>query len=128
MTKKIVLMLLVVLSLSSCGVAIRSANRVANNAVEAVDKLTDANKVIGDYQWYEDTYQEIRAMIQNYKVAKQSLDMYEGEARDRRLIEINGMMAIINTRIGEYNSRSKQITRNLWKSSTLPQQLNWEEF
>ena len=128
MTKKMLAVLFSVIMLGSCGLAIRSANVVGNNAVEAVDKLTDADKVIGDYQWYEDTYQEIRAMIQNYKVAKQSLDMYEGEARDRRLIEINGMMAIINTRIGEYNSRSKQITRNLWKSDNLPQQLNWEEF
>lgn len=128
MTKKFLAVIAIAMTLSSCGVIFRSANRVANNAVEAVDKLTDADKVIGDYQWYEDTYQEIRAMVQNYKVAKESLSMYEGEARDRRLIEINGMMAIINTRIGEYNSRSKQITRNLWKSPTLPQQLNWEEF
>lgn len=116
------------IALTSCSVVLRSCTRIENNAVEAVDKLTNADKVIGDYQWFQDTYMELKAIASNIKLAKSQLDMYtDKDARERRVIEINGMQAVLQSRIGEYNSRSKQITRNLWKDPNLPYQISQED-
>jgi len=86
-----------------------------NVAIGIVKKSTTSDAIIQNYQWFYDQYNQINAQIANYKGMKESTT------------EKNGLRMVINTMIGEYNSRSKQINRNLWKAQDLPYQINFIE-
>lgn len=73
--------------------------------------VANADSVISNYQWYYDQYNQIQAQLANYN------SMPDDAA------EKNGLRMVLNNMIGEYNSRSKQITRNLWKAADLPYQI-----
>ncbi len=79
-----------------------------SSAAGVVQKVTSAEAIIGNYQWFYDQYNAIQAQ-------KANLATLDKSARERP-----GLLMVLNTMIGEYNSRSKQITRNLWKASDLP--------
>lgn len=76
-----------------------------------VNKVVNAESIVNNYQWYYDQYNTIRAQQINYE--SMAPDAYER----------NGMRMVLNNSISEYNSRSKQITRNLWKPSDIPYQI-----
>ena len=64
--------------------------------------------IISNYQWFYDQYNAIQSQQAN-------LETLPLEAYER-----NGIRMVLNNMIGEYNSRSRQITRNLWKAKDLP--------
>lgn len=74
-------------------------------------KVTDPNSIIQNYEWYYDQYNAIQAQKANIAVMSKDAP------------ELAGMMMVLNNAIAEYNSRSRQITRNLWKASDLPYQI-----
>lgn len=82
-----------------------------SSAAGVVTKVTDPNAIIGNYQWFYDQYNAIQAQKANIAATPQ-------DAPERR-----GMILVLNNSIAEYNSRSKQITRNLWKAQDLPYQI-----
>lgn len=82
-----------------------------SSAGRVVQKVTSAESIIGNYQWFYDQYNAIKAQEANV----------EAVAKDAP--ERAGMAMVLNNAIAEYNSRSKQITRNLWKASDLPYQI-----
>lgn len=65
-----------------------------------VKSVVNERQIIGNYQWFYDQYNAIQAQQANYEAM--SADAYER----------NGMRIILNNAIAEYNSRSKQITKN----------------
>jgi hypothetical protein len=77
-----------------------------------VNKVVNSTAIINNYQWFYDQYNTIQAQQANYESVP--VDAYER----------NGMRMVLNNSIAEYNSRSKQITRNLWKADNLPYQIN----
>jgi hypothetical protein len=79
-------------------------------------KVTEPEQIIYNYQWFYDQYNAIQAQAANIKVLP--------EGSQERM----GARMVLNNAIGEYNSRSKQITRNLWKAEGLPHQINLEDF
>lgn len=81
------------------------------SAAGVVRKATSAESIIGNYQWFYDQYNAIQAQTAN-------LGALPDGAPERA-----GMTMVLNSAIAEYNSRSKQITRNLWKASDLPYSL-----
>jgi hypothetical protein len=82
-----------------------------SSAAKVVEKVTSAESIIGNYQWFYDQYNAIQAQEANVTAAAGSA-------------EYTGMKMVLNNAIAEYNSRSKQITRNLWKAPDLPYQIS----
>lgn len=74
-------------------------------------KVVNEKSIIYNYEWYYDMYNQIQAQTINYN------------SMESKAVEKNGLRMVINTMIGEYNSKSKQITRNLWKAEDLPYQM-----
>jgi hypothetical protein len=74
-------------------------------------KVINAESIIYNYQWYYDQYNAILAQKANI------------DSMDKNAPELSGMKMVLNNAIAEYNSKSKQITRNLWKASDLPYQI-----
>ena len=77
-----------------------------------ISKVANSSAIIENYQWFYDQYNSIEAQRANYLST-------EG-------VERNGMRLVLNNNIAEYNSRSKQITRNLWKAKDLPYEISME--
>lgn len=67
--------------------------------------------VVSNYEWFYDQYNSIQAQTANYR------------ALPENAVERQGMLMVLNNNISEYNSKSKQITRALWKAKDLPYQL-----
>jgi hypothetical protein len=76
-----------------------------------VKSVVNERSIIQNYQWFYDQYNAIQSQKINYESVQP--DAYER----------NGMRMVLNNSISEYNSRSKQITRNLWKANDLPYQI-----
>jgi len=77
-------------------------------------KVVNQNAIVQNYEWFYDQYNAIKAQEAN--VAIMPADA----------IELPGLKMVLNNAIAEYNSRSRQITRNLWKASDLPYQISLE--
>jgi hypothetical protein len=77
-----------------------------------VNKVLNTESVTQNYQWFYDQYNAIQAQQANYNSANGSPEQ-------------SGMKMVLNNSIAEYNSRSKQIHRNLWKPTDLPYQLEF---
>ena len=86
-----------------------------SSAARVVTKVTSAESIIYNYQWYYDQYNVIQAQKANIA------------AMPKDAMELSGMKMVLNNAIAEYNSKSKQITRNLWKANDLPYQITLGE-
>ncbi len=86
--------------------------RVARDVVE---KTITAENVVYNYQWYYDQFNSIQAQKANLKAVEKDSQEYRG------------MLFVLNRNIAEYNSKSSQITRNLWKANDLPYVIKLEE-
>jgi hypothetical protein len=74
--------------------------------------IQDARNRIANYEWYYDQYHAIQATIQKEKIA-------EGMAEQK------GIRMVLAGMVEEYNSRSRmEMTRELWKASDLPYQID----
>lgn len=71
-------------------------------------RVFNPTAIVSNYEWFEDQYQAIEAQRAN-------IEAMPAEAPERR-----GMLMVLNNSIAEYNAKSRQITRNLWKASHLP--------
>jgi hypothetical protein len=82
-----------------------------SSAVGVVKRVTSPTAIIQNYEWFYDQYHAIEAQRRNVAA------MPEGSA-DRV-----GTQMVLNNMIAEYNAKSREITRNLWKASDLPYQI-----
>ena len=90
-----------------------------------VTRVTAPQAIIYNYQWYYDQYNAIRATEAKIRVADVALAASKPDTEDynRRVTERAGIEMVLEGMIGEYNSRSRQITRNLWKANDLPYEI-----
>jgi len=82
-----------------------------STAVGVVKKVTEPTAIIQNYEWFYNQYHAIQAQQRNVAA------MPEGS------VDRVGTQMVLNNMIAEYNARSRQITRNLWKSNELPYQI-----
>jgi len=75
-------------------------------------KVANTNTMIQNYEWFYDQYNVIQAQQANISITSKDAPEYQG------------MVMVLNNAIGEYNSRSRQITRNLWKADDLPYKIS----
>ena len=102
-----VIIVLLSIMMSSCFLI----NDAANAARGVSKKTINADSIISNYQWFYDQKGAIDSQKANYDSMPDSAP------------EKNGIRMVLNGMIGEYNSRSKQINRNMWKASDLPQSI-----
>jgi len=76
-----------------------------------ITKTVNAKAVIQNYEWFYDQYNQIQAQEAN-------IEVLPPDASERP-----GMSMVLNRAIAEYNSKSRMITRNLWKADDLPYQI-----
>ena len=76
---------------------------------------------ITNYEWFYDQYNTIQSMQSNIKTLESK------NLSERQEMELQGMKLVLNNNISEYNSKSRQITRELFKAKDLPYQINLEE-
>ena len=82
---------------------------------DIIDKTINADNIMYNYQWFYDQYNAIKAQKANLN------------AVDSKSMEYSGMIMVLNRNIAEYNSKSSQINRNLWKAPGLPQTISLED-
>lgn len=82
-----------------------------SSAAGVVQKVTSSEAIIANYQWFYDQKSAIDAQRAN-------LNALAKDAPERA-----GLSMVLNNMASEYNSRSKQVTRNLWKAPDLPYQI-----
>lgn len=80
-------------------------------AAGVAKKVVNPNAIVQNYEWFYDQYNAIQAQEANIAALPDDAP------------EKPGMKMVLNNAIGEYNSRSRQITRNLWKAGDLPYQI-----
>jgi mannitol-specific phosphotransferase system IIBC component len=86
-----------------------------NSVTKIIQKTTSAESIIANYEWFYDQKAAIDATTRKYAIAEKA-----------GMEEAPGIAMVLESMIAEYNSRSKQITRNLWKASDLPYQIKSE--
>jgi len=84
-------------------------------------KVVNEDAIIQNYEWFYDQHNAIKAQAANVKVIKAM------PTSEKQQTELAGTKMVLNNMVAEYNSRSKQINRNMWKANDLPYQLNHEE-
>lgn len=82
-----------------------------SSAVGVARQVTTPQAIIQNYEWFYDQHNAIEAQRLNVEMLPKGSAEYVGTAM------------VLNNMIAEYNSRSKQITRNLWKADNLPYQI-----
>jgi hypothetical protein len=82
-----------------------------SSAIGVAKKVTSPTAIIQNYEWFYDQYHAIQAQRRNIEA------LPEGSA-DRI-----GTQMVLNNMIAEYNAKSREITRNLWKTNDLPYQI-----
>jgi len=86
-----------------------------SSAARVVQKVTSAEAIIGNYEWFYSMKAEIDATRMKYQIAEKS-----------KLSEADGILMVLNSMIAEYNAKSRMKSRNLWKASDLPYQIELE--
>jgi hypothetical protein len=87
-----------------------------------------AQDAVVSYDNYQDTYNTCvklnkdLAIIQNTPDNDKQFDQFSKAQR------INAIKSNLNRWVEDYNSKSKQIDKNLWKSHALPYQLSVNDF
>jgi hypothetical protein len=82
-----------------------------SSAVDVMKKVTSPTAIIQNYEWFYDQYHAIQAQRKNIEA------LPEGST-DRI-----GTQMVLNNMIAEYNAKSREISRNLWKADDLPYQI-----
>ena len=82
-----------------------------SSALGVARRVTAPVNIIQNYEWFYDQYHAIEAQRRNVAM------MTEGST------DHIGTQMVLNNMIAEYNARSRQVTRNLWKADDLPYQI-----
>lgn len=93
-----------------------------------VDRVANADNIIQNYEWFEDTYSSIKATEMKINNTRRTLKLkLRGFDRVSRETELVGLENHLAELIGKYNAKSRQITRKYFKTETLPYQLSYTD-
>jgi len=126
--------IIAVVSAASWG--IRMVMYPVQQAGRIMEKTLDADNVIGNYEWFKQQVQDVKAMDTRLAAARQSLDSYRASAGDRSkwgfeekqeearlnaiVLGLQGQRAGM---VAEYNAKSQMENRALFKTRDLPDTL-----
>jgi hypothetical protein len=106
---KYLILILIVLcfGIGSCRRTHRAIADYSGDVEEIWTVQGDAQKRLSDYHWFEEKYQSIQAERTNLKLRS---------SRDDVIDEI----MIVNRWIADYNAKSREYDRAMWKRNDLP--------
>lgn len=119
------------------GGALGFIGRMLSRPAAIIDRVTQPDRVIQNYEWFEEAYNDCLALDNRIATTLKQIDsQFEGLPADRTQwsrqdrdaynqwqITLNGQRSQRENIVAEYNTKSKLITRNLWKAPHLPYQL-----
>jgi hypothetical protein len=82
-----------------------------SSVIGVARKITEPVAIIQNYEYFYDQYHAIEAQRRNVAA------LPEGST------DHIGTRMVLNNMIAEYNAKSREITRNLWKADDLPYQI-----
>jgi len=101
-----------------------------------VERVVNPDAIVQNYEWYEQQMRDIKAIEGQIKDAEAATKRFKDDngpsknwAFDQREeyarlnSHITGLSQARRSMIQTYNARASMITRNLWKSKTLPHQI-----
>jgi hypothetical protein len=86
-----------------------------------------ANAVIS-YDYFQETYNSCLAVNDNLKVIKELPGDDEQFKQFTKSQRVSSLQQKLNGLIQDYNAKSREIDKNLWKSQSLPYQLHNSDF
>lgn len=92
------------------------------------ERVTDPDNIIVNYEQYQDIYNTCKKLntdLCNMRSTPETDKMFEQFSKAQRILALKTQL---NKWVEDYNAKSKMITRNLWKSSELPYQLDVNQF
>lgn len=113
MTKSLVFGLLL---LTACG-----------PATDLYDQTFDGRNIIHNYEWFYDAHAQIQAKERAIKSHQQLVASAEGSEKTRLQMELTGMQNVCRELVQEYNSNSKKVNRNIFKSNQTPRSISMEK-
>jgi len=122
----IVLFVPISIFLWSIGRGLRTTEQIAN-------RTFDGDNVIYNYEWFKQTYEDIKALDRKITNAEDRVGQFKETAGDPKdwgyslseeFNRLNGIcLGLKNQRadvIAKYNARSKMVNRNIFKGKDLP--------
>lgn len=91
---------------------------------EIIKQTVNANNIIYNYEWFHQTYSDIKAT--RIKIANANLSIKESTEKDKWITIRNGLSNYMQDLISQYNAKSKMINRKLFKSDSLPYRFEFE--
>jgi hypothetical protein len=90
-----------------------------------VNEAVTPEKVIFNYEYFHQTYQDIKATSVKIKTAYEAMNMPNLTEDQKTVYTTNyiGVQNYIQSLTAEYNARSKMLTRRLFKDKQLPYQI-----
>ena len=111
--------------------------KIVSQPAKVIGKVLDADNILYNYEWFKQTYQDVRAIDLKIKNAKDMVKAFKADAGARESwafedkTEYSRLNAIFlglqNQRadiVATYNARSKMASRSIFKTGELPEQLN----
>jgi hypothetical protein len=101
---------------------------IANTGAGVVNKVVNPDAIVENYEEFQTLYNTLNKIDGDMKTICETPDndkMFDQFSKGAMIAQKRQYM----TRwVNEYNAKSKMYTRNLWKSNTLPYQVNEEDF
>jgi len=109
---------------------------IFGQGAKIIEKTTDADNVIYNYEWFKQSYEDLQATDVKIKNAEAQIKSFEDSAGPRkdwtfedktehsRLNSV--LLGLQNYRedlVAKYNARSKMANRKIFKSGELPEQV-----
>lgn len=136
---KVTITVLALGAIAVAGVASCVVNKgayVANQAGRVFEKTFDADNMVGNYEWFKQQYQDIKAIDTKIVSTQSSFDTFITSAGDRSTWtfedkqEFGRLNTIINglknqraSMVAEYNARASMANRNIFRTNDLPESL-----
>lgn len=98
---------------------------VLSRACAVADRVADPDNIITNYEEFQNIYSTCNQICDNISALSLTKTDSSAFSKEERVLALENKL---NRWIREYNSKSRQITRNLWKSGSLPHQLSRTDF
>lgn len=96
-----------------------------DKAASVVDKVTDPDKMIHDYEWFHTAYTNVGAREAQIVSTKSMLSAETDPAEKSRLrIDLGGQQQSCRELVADYNANAAKVTFGSFKGWSLPASLN----
>lgn len=116
-----------------------AANKAIDAAEEVVEIVADGDRIVYSYEWFHRQFEDILANERQFRNAERSRsdwlssmparsewDIFDKQEGDRLRSIVLSLENHREELIGDYNAKSKMVTRQIFKGKTLPETIDAE--